>query len=474
VQKAVGSADSVRAGHALRLLFFTLSLAYAAATYFLARQFLPPLPSLLVGGLSSLHQETVFLADICFTEVPYGLVTVLFALALRCGRGLPAAVLAAAAFLLRSSGLALVGAWVGEAVLRRRVGQTVLRWAVAVVLVLSWQGYAARVTRSLEYQHPSYAYQRAPYQYYNVPYFENLAFLDPFRPEQGPLSGVELARRLAGNVARMPVLLAGAVSVSASDRQSPAGHLDARLGDPGVAWAARQVPRFLLGIAVLAGLAWLAQRGEWLIPLYVLGSLMLMSITPWAAQFPRYLAPLTPFLALALGGTVHRLSGKRSGVARVLGSLAAVLVLVAIGMQAKALFVLYTRNSAVAEQVDRSGTRATGRLFYYDRADRSFDESLTWLAAHAGPDAVVATSAPHTAFLRTGRKAVMPPMEADPAEAQRLLDSVPVDYLMIDELGFIELSRRYGEPVVHAHPAAWELVYDRGVRIYQRRSTVRP
>jgi hypothetical protein len=473
VQKAVGTTDRVRAGHALRLLFFALTLTYTAAIYVLARQFLPPLPSLLVGTLSSLQQETVFLTDVCFTEIPYGLVTVLFVLASRRGAGPSAGILAAAAFLLRSSGLALLAAWVGEALFRRRAGQTLVRWAVAVVVVLLWQGNVARVMRSPDYQDPSYAYQRAPYQYYNVPYVENMKYVDPFRPDRGLLSGAHLASRLAGNAARMPVWLGGAVSTSAAYEEGAGEQADTWLGDPAIAGARRLLPRFLMGLAVLAGFAWLLRQGEWLIPLYLLGALTLISMTPWPRQFPRYLAPLTPFLALGLVGTFHWLSGRSRWVAGLRSALA-VLMLMALAMQLKALGALYTRNSAVAVQVDRSGTRTTARLFYYEPSDRSFDESLDWLATQAAADAVVATTAPHCVFLRTGRKAVMPPMEADPAEAQRLLDTVPVDYLIVDELRFVDFVRRYGEPAVRAHPTLWELVYDRGgVRIYLRRPTER-
>jgi hypothetical protein len=471
VQKAVGSTDSARAGHALRLLFFTLSLAYVAVSYVLARQFLPPLTATLVGALSSLHQGTVFLTDVCFTEVPYGLVTMLFLLALRLRAGSAAAVLGALAFLLRSSGIALLGAWVAEAALKRRAGQTLLRIAFAAFVVLSWQRYVAGVTRTPEYQHPFYGYQRAAYQYHNVPYVENLKLVDPFRPERGRLSRGDLARRLIVNAARMPVSLGGALSVPLANTDDPAKPGDASPRDRAIAAAARFLHRLLMGVAVLAGLAGLARQGEWTIPLYVVASLVLISITPWPTQFGRYLTPLTPLLALALGVGFAGLSGKRSEAASALKSALAGLVIVSIVTQGRALVVLYTRNFGVAEEIDRSGTRTVGRLFYYDEAERSYDESLTWLAEHAGPTAVVATSAPHKAFLRTGRKAVLPPMEVDPVESQRLLDSVPVSYLIVDELGFLDLSRRYGEATIRAHPMLWELVYDRGTRIYERRPT---
>jgi hypothetical protein len=42
---------------------------------------------------------------------------------------------------------------------------------------------------------------------------------------------------------------------------------------------------------------------------------------------------------------------------------------------------------------------------------------------------------------------------------------------VIDELDYLDVTRRYGEPVVATHPTAWRLVYgarDAGSRIYQR------
>jgi hypothetical protein len=472
VQKSVGTSDTVQAGHALRLLFFGLSLAYALATYFLARRILSSRLSLVVALLTSLHSQTVFLSDTCFSEIPYALVTVLFVLALRSRRSFTAAVLCIAAYLLRSSGLALLAAWVGESLLRRQAGQAVARAAIALALVLLWQGHVARVTRSPAYQQPSYDYQRAVYQYYNVSYAENLGLLDPFRPELGPLSGATLARRTLRNAVRLPVELGGAVSVSATDGERPPGRLAARLGNHAVARALHLAPRLLAGLVVLAGLARLASQGQWLIPLYLLGSWILLSATPWPAQFPRYLAPLAPFLALGLGAAVGWPSAARPRGGSALRVAMAVLVLIVVMMEVERLIVLYTREFDVAEWVDRSGSRTRGRFFYYGTAERSFDRSLDWLRGHSAPAAVVATSAPHVAFLRTGRRAVMPPMVVNPAEAQRLLDSVPVDYLIVDDLGFVDISRRYGEPAVRSHPEQWQLVYADGTRIYRRRSSV--
>jgi len=122
-----------------------------------------------------------------------------------------------------------------------------------------------------------------------------------------------------------------------------------------------------------------------------------------------------------------------------------------------------------ATHVDARGTRADGRLFYYDHRWQAFDASLDWFRQHAVGEGVVATSAPHRIYLTTGLKAVLPPLEADPALAQRLLDSVPVRYVIVDDLTFTDMSRWYAGPVVQSRPDLWELVYAEGARIYRRR-----
>jgi hypothetical protein len=111
------------------------------------------------------------------------------------------------------------------------------------------------------------------------------------------------------------------------------------------------------------------------------------------------------------------------------------------------------------------------RLLFYGADWVRFDEALAWLRKHGEPDAIVATTAPHWVYLKTGLKAVMAPMEADAAKAQELLDAVPVDYLIIDTLRFLDITQRYARPIVQKYPALWEPVYtvpEGGTTIYRR------
>ena len=62
--------------------------------------------------------------------------------------------LAAAAYLFRTAGLALFLAWIAESLIRRRFGQAAIRVAICALPVLLWQGHVWRVTHSYEYHHP--------------------------------------------------------------------------------------------------------------------------------------------------------------------------------------------------------------------------------------------------------------------------------------------------------------------------------
>jgi hypothetical protein len=84
---------------------------------------------------------------------------------------------------------------------------------------------------------------------------------------------------------------------------------------------------------------------------------------------------------------------------------------------------------------------------------------------------VVATTVPQLAYLRTGRQAVLPPLEPDPAMAARLLDQVPASYLVLDELGLPGISEQYAAPVVARASSGWRLVYATPggkARVYER------
>ena len=473
-QRLLGTSDPLRVGPILRLSFLSLSLLYALVTYKLARQFLDSSWALFVAAVTSLQHGAVFFSDSCFAELPFALVTVSFVAA---HRGTHAArvpilvLLGLAAFLLRSVGIALLGAWMVQALLSRRRSEAVLALVTTVVAVGGWNFYVGGVLSGAEYQHPAYPYQRAAYQYHNVPYARNVALVDPFRPELGTLSAPVLVRRVPFNAVSMVPRMGEAVSAPQDLLAYAVSRLHWRLASAYSIGRVLLGPLFVLGALVVFGLGLLAWKGDWLLPLYAAASLSLICLTPWPDQYTRYLSPLTPILAIALAGVLSRWSnpsGRPHG-RRVRWWVAAAIVsivLLAEGVTAEATLRVFDQPASFANP---EGKRSSGRLFYYDRAWAAHAVSLDWLAKAAGPDDIVATTTPHWSYLRNGRRAVLPPMEVDPEQAQRLFDSVPVRFLVIDDIERPDTSRRYAEPVVRAKPALWELVFSSGSRVYRRR-----
>ena len=478
-QRLAGTSDPAIVGHWLRITYAVVFLAYILAAYFLAIRFLPPRFAFLVALLTLLHVHTSWMSDLLFAEIPFALATMLFLLASSSGgrlRSTSAGVLATMSYLLRSIGIAALLAWVAESFLRRNPRQLIARAAVCLVPVLAWQLYIGHVQASPEYAHPTYAYQRAPYQYYNVSYQENIRYVDPFVPELGTVSAVTMATRMAGALVRMPASLGEAVSSRAEWSESQIKRLNAEvLATPIPLWIV-QVPLVFLGVLSLMGLVLLAQAGEWLIPMYVLGSIALVGLTPWPGQFERYLAPLTPILALGLLVTLLKLRSRLSTTskpwARRLGPVLLLTVLVGVlGQESFAIYKVYTKQHREVDYRDAGGRLHEQRLFFYTPAWRTHDAALDWLRQVVRPEDIVATSTPHWAYLKTGSHAILPPFEADIRAARRLLEEVPVRYLVVDSLEFVDVSRRYAAPVARAFPSEWQLIYssaDSTSRIYRR------
>ena len=109
---------------------------------------------------------------------------------------LGAGLLAVAAYGLRAAGVALLAAWTAESLLRRRCRQAVARGGRRWSMLGAWQVYVAQVKSDPAFAEPAYAYQRADYQFYNVGYVENMAYMDPFRPELGRATARQLAARV--------------------------------------------------------------------------------------------------------------------------------------------------------------------------------------------------------------------------------------------------------------------------------------
>jgi hypothetical protein len=469
-ERLLGTDDPAVVGHWLRLASVILYAGYAGAVYAMSRRWLRPGYAFLVGVLSVIHSHTIFLSDFFAADIPYAFLSTLFFTT----TGVAAGVLAVLAYATRSAGIALLAAWVGESLLRRRFKQTLVRGAVAAAAVLAWTGYTAEVKTSPAFSRPAYQYQRAGYQFYNVDYAENMAYVDPFRPELGRVTSRQALQRLLDHAGGLPITLGEGVSVHRGWWHGEVEKLNQRLPMNIPQWVADAVI-ILLSVPVIWGLTLLGSRGELLLVLYVTGSLFIIAVTPWPVQFVRYLVPLTPFLTLAvvllLARARHKVRARGSGPWwTVWVILLAVVTLIGL-QQLTTLYRSISKYPSPAAMTDRQGKRHDYRLFFYDRTWRLHDDGLDWLARQAQPGEIIATSTPHWAYLRTGLLAVMPPYEADADRAAQLLDQVPVTYVIVDQLSFLDVGRRYTMPAVERAPDRWRLIYavnDSGPKIYRR------
>ena len=164
-------------------------------------------------------------------------------------------------------------------------------------------------------------------------------------------------------------------------------------------------------------------------------------------------------------------SSPRLGAPRLAQVLLVVVLAGVLGQESFAIYKVYTKQHREVTYLDASGVQHEQRLFFYTQAWRTHDAALDWLRGRVQAGDVIATSTPHWAYLKTGARAVLPPFEADVGTARQFLEEVPVRYLVIDSLEFVDVTRRYAAPVAREYAREWQLVYaspDSTSRIYRR------
>jgi hypothetical protein len=482
-QRALGSTDPAVVAPWLRKVNLIIFVLYAFGVLCLAQRYLPIGFAVAAVSLCLLHFMTIFISDLLSVDLPFALTAVFFvlvagsrALASRLWlREVASFALAAAGFFLRTAGVALLAAWVLEAVARRRWRLAIVRGVSAALPVLSWQSHVARVQASYEYAHPAYEYQRAPYQFYNVSYAENIGLIGDKHVHLPALTA-----HLGSNLG--PILTGLGESVSTSGyywRQF--------LADMERLWTGRRdshpvlvlVPMMCFSALVITGLVIVAIRRAWLMLFVPVISIGLMWATPWPDQFQRYLMPLAPFLVVAAMLPLSQLqAGLRASTEGrpftiiVVRVAIAGFVLLALSVQtytAGQLFYQRWRNAATFGH----GSKAGSHYFYFSRGWQAWEKAVAWLGANSPPEAIVATPQRHLCYLRTNRRAVIPPMETDPKRAKELLEAVPVSYVIIDQTGeMASFGRRYALPAVKEDSLSWPLAYSvDGTQIYARASS---
>lgn len=472
--------DPVELGRWLRRTYFLGFIGFALAVLALARTQLSPGWATAATCLCLLQLNTYLLSDLLFAELPFALASVGFAWVLlrpsphlRRQEGLGFA-LATAGFLFRSAGLALFAAWVGEALLRRQWRLVLLRSVLSFIPFALWQVHVANVRASHDYRQPAYAYQRAPYQFYNVTYAENVALVDPFRPELGKVNPRALFSRFAENLAVIPSSVGEAVSTTFGFWRWALNSLQDLVTHrrPIPAWAV-QVPLYALAVLASVGLGVIAFRRQWVIPVFVLASIALVCATPWPGQFSRYLAPLAAFLSVAafvgaLWIQQSIASANRRSLRRVVLWSLCGLASITVSAQVFTLVQVFVRRQT-DPRMPSLGRGEQHHVFYHDRTWSAWENAVTWIGEHAPTDAIIATVSPHLCYLWTGRHAVFPPMEADPLVARQLLQAVPISFVIVDELAFLDTTRLYAEPALARPNSGWRVVYSVDqTRIYAR------
>jgi len=458
---ALQTTDPVVVGRALRVSLALCSAAYAIVVFLLLSASLPLALAAGVTLIAVVQPQYVFFSDTLFTEGLFGLLTVLFFVVRKWRRDTLGfalcGVCAVLAYEARTAGIALLAAWVVDHALRKEGRRAVVALAVSAVIVASWNGWIKAVESSPEYERPAYAYQTEAWIWFNVSYARNLlTYVDPRSPELGPLTPSGFVRRVKSNLKILPRSVGEAVS----------------------GWWTPRKLAIPLGALVLGGLLLLARR-EFVLVTYVALSFAAICATPFQSQFPRYLLPLFAFLALALFELLvwvtARVRRRWPGFPQALATAVPWAVLAVVASRAAIeTLELYADHRQQVSYV-QNGRPVSHRLFFYDPKAAAFDAALDWLDRRAAPGDVLAASDPQWAYLRTGRRTVLPPFPFEGREGQRLLDSVPVKYLVTSTE--VDSYKRFTTRLLTANPEAWRQVWSGSngeVVIHERVGAPRP
>jgi hypothetical protein len=312
---------------------------------------------------------------------------------------------------------------------------------------------------------------------YNIPYADAFRLISPENPEDGFATVTDLPVRVGHALGDLAGMWGESVSIDRDWYAGEIAKLNRIVGRGLVPLWFSDVATGSLTLLILGGFVLLAARGAWLISCYTAMTVFLITLFPAPWSFDRYLASLAPVSAVALLSLlswVPRRLGDSTRRGRIARLAAAALLVVVLSQEAYTLRKIFRMLYYPANWVDGRGRHGVYPLYAFDRPWRLHAEALTWLRHEAAPSDIVATSTPHWAYLITGLKAVQPPWEPDPATAEHLLESVPVTYLVIDQLsayGPAMAHRRYSLAAVQAFPSQWRLIYtgpDSGSRIYRR------
>jgi hypothetical protein len=484
-QAALGTSDITVVGPWLRYWSIATTFAFVLLSYALLARHVSGWWAMVGAAFTALYINTFYLSDNLYAEIPFGVATMVFLLATgtrtpRDGERAPswreplAAIAAVAAYLLRTAGVAVLAAWVFDAMLARRWKLAIGRAAIAAIPMLAWQGYLWSVTHGDGYRQVAYEYQRAPYYYSNVTYAENTKLIDPFKPEDGVVSLRARAKTTVRNGWELVVSSGAAMSTFHdiwTNEFRWVGWKALGLGGTRRWELMAYAAVCTLAVIAFAGAVIVWRRGGRMVVLYALFTYGLLLLVPWPQQYVRYLMPLTPILWLFALVAMSAAVAATRGWPRMATVTVAALVVVGVALvQLWALAWSFKGGVNTVEYHAADGRRVTGKLLYFSPPWQGLLESLQWVRERAAPDDVVATTIPHSAYAWTGMKSVLPPLERNRDEARRLLDTVPARYVVTDILQYPRISQRYVAPAVSQDPR-WRKVYTSSVgssSVYER------
>lgn len=476
-EKLLGTADPFIVATWLKLSWFLLSTFTVGAVYVFLKKCVPRLWA-KVGALLCLFNLPTYLnfnqlsADVCFTVA-----TVVFLLVFYDKWSVVteamSAIAATAAFFSRTIGIALFTAWIGDAVLKRQFRRAALRSIISAACVLVWQSYVRAVETSGEYARTAYEYQRADYLHPNVSYARNIVYKDPYRPELGKTSGPDVLKRIAKHLVTVPFRVGETMTSYKSFWDLQFTAINKFLHFRVLPSRVDSVFLYGLGCMVLAGFVVLLLHHEWFIALYVLATIFAAMAAPWPAQHVRYLSPLFPVLLLGLFMCMLAVQNIiPAGFSRLRFGWSATCTCLLVMMllhEVVAFYQVHTMYLGDSDVRDRTNNPIAYRQLFYGKELVAMDQAITWVGKWAKPGDVVVAAMPQWVYLRTGLKSVMPPLEANVATEERLLDTVSGRYLIMETPAFF--TWRYVSPVVQAYTNKWRLVYVAtadDVRVFER------
>jgi hypothetical protein len=373
-------------------------------------------------------------------------------------------------------GIALLLAWVADAFFRKQFRVAAIRAVIALAPVVLWFGYVHNVESAPDYKQPYYAYQRDPSMFYNVSYAANMKLKDPFRPDLGNVSLGDLSKRFIENAVWIPSTLGQSITAREGFFKTHVNFLNRALRRPVVPHWSYKILLYVFGLVVLVGVARLMIERQWLIAWAVLLTVAAICTTPWPGQFARYLAPILPLLLLAFMFAFAELRTVNRHVmpAMITRRLKPLRMIGMVLIFGECCLALQSGNRNFIDRAyykDATGHLRPYNLLHYSGEYPDTQDALDWLKERADPSSTLAVTMPQWVYLHSGFKAVMPPLTRNPEQAERLIDTVPVSFVVIEQLLMDDNFNTYFPKLVEKSPDHWKLVYEKKgspVKLYAR------